>query len=303
VHQAAYYNALLGLSEAARLAGELFWTLNDFSFVFPGAAPIQHCLGIWRNSTPWEDPQCQPPASEYCHCEVVDPVDYAEKPAAGRVRSHWASLFYLDLLDSWVDPNAGPPPPGWSDNFADENGDLLGGAIWRGYNPAQLLWSHTPGHAALTKSVAPGGVSILGWARSPLLRQVALERFPFLIGRVSSYAIKDPTFGSDAVLYLGVAVPGAATTRLLSVTPDSVFPVDFRLDLRDVLDPATAQTFEIVLEIEPVAGTNGYSASYALDSIGLYAARIFADGFECGDFSAWSATVGTESVGERRPEP
>lgn len=267
--QAAYYNALLSLSEAGGLAGTLFWTLSDFSFIFPGAPDTEHCLGVLRNSQRWQEPECDPPARKHCSCEVSDPEDYSEKPSAAVVRAHSEELLYLDLFNGWVDLNAGPPPPGWEDNFTDEFGDLLGGAIFRGYNPDQLLWSHTPGHVALTKSVAPKGVSIVGWSRSPLLRDVDLDRFPIFTGKISSYSIKDPVFGSDSFLHVGIQEEGFPVTRLLTVGPEDSLPLDFRFDLRTVLQTASRPNLRIVLELEKANGGNGYSASYEIDFVRL----------------------------------
>jgi hypothetical protein len=103
--QAAYYNALLSLSEAYNIAGYLFWTLNDFSHIYSGTEETHHCQGILRNI-------------KVSTCQVTTMIDYSEKPAANTVRRHYGTrVAYLDLFDSWVATFTDKPPAGWSDNW------------------------------------------------------------------------------------------------------------------------------------------------------------------------------------------
>ncbi len=250
IEQATYYNALLSLSEAHGVAGYLFWTLNDFSYILPGSPELERCLGILHNS-------------QVSVCQVTNPADYSEKSAAGTTRRHYeARVAYLDLFDAWSDPNTDAPPAGWADNWAD------GGALLRGYKPANLLWSHNPGKVAFSKFVT-NSISITGLTVSPILRDVDVGHYPFLTGQVSSYSVGDATFGSNATLYIGVK-EGAQVTRLLTITPGVSLPYTFNLNLNQLSTHWSGiHNFQIVLELVPEAGKDGYSAVYEFDWIAI----------------------------------
>jgi hypothetical protein len=250
IEQAAYYNALLSLSEAYDLAGYLFWTLTDFSYILPDSQESHHCQGILRNRL-------------VDVCQVATTFSYAEKPAADTVRRHYDNrVAYLDLFDGWIVPDTDEPPPGWSDNWSQ------GGALLRGYSPSQLLWSHDPGKVAFSKFVT-NGTSITGLAGSPALKDVNVDRYPLLSGQVSSYSTRDITYGSHSTLYVGVK-DGTQITQLLTITPDATLPYTFNLDLRR--PPAGwsgIRNFQIVLQLVPEDGGDGYSAAYELDWVAI----------------------------------
>ncbi len=251
--QAAYYNALLSLSEAYGVAGYAFWTLNDFSYILSGLPDSDKCMGILRNSL-------------VNTCQVTTPQNYAAKPAAETVRRHYAEhVAYLDLFDSWVDPNTNLPPAGWSDNWQE------GGALLRGYTPSNPLWSQDPGKVALTKFVS-GSISITGTAFSPVLTDVNVSRYSIVAGQVYSYSIRDLISGSASSLYVGVQ-EGTWFTPLLTIMPTTTLPYTFAVDLRQSpLNWSGDHNLRIALQLAPQAPNNGYSASYELDWIGLLAA-------------------------------
>lgn len=251
--QAAFYNAVLSLSEAYDLSGYSFWTLTDFSYILAGDPQQNQCQGILRNRL-------------VNICEMTTTVDYSEKLASETIRRHYhARPLYIDLGDSWVDASTHAPPPGWTDDF------IAGGVLMRGYNISEPLWSHDYGKVALSKWVE-GGVSITGTAKSPLLSNANVNQYPFLTGEVYSYSIRyPPPIGSDATLYVGVQ-EGSQITRLLTVTHSISLPYAFTADLRK---PPTSwsgtHSFRIVLELVPDLGGNGYSATYELDWISIQA--------------------------------
>lgn len=255
--QAAYYNTLLSLSEAHGAAGYLFWTLNDFSHILSGSMETHHCQGILRNSL-------------VTTCQVATTLDYSEKPAADTIRRHYqAGVAYLDLFDGWVDPNTDEPPSGWSDNWGE------GGGLLRGYNPssstAYLWWSRDPGKVTFSKS----GISTTGQAFSPVLMDVNVDHYPFLVGQVFSYSVRDTQYGSNCRLHVGVK-DGAQITRLLTITPGALLPYTFTCDLRQPpVGWHGVRSFQIALELVPEGATNGYSAAYELDWIGLIGYRIY----------------------------
>lgn len=251
--QAAYYNALLSVSESYGLAGYLFWTLNDFSYIMPGSSQWEHCLGVLRNSN-------------VNVCQVTNPSNYSEKPAAERVHRHYEQrMAYLDLFDAWVDPNTDEPPAGWSNNK---------GALLRGYNvspaPNYLLWSRDPGKVALAKLVPPGA-PVIGIAASPILTNINVNQYPFLTGQVYNYNVRDASNGSHSILHLGVK-EGGPITRLLTITPDHSLPYCFNLDLRQ---PPTnwngTHNFQIILELVPISSQDGYSAVYEFEWLAIEA--------------------------------
>ncbi len=248
--QAAYFNALPSLGEAHGIAGYLFWTLSDFSYILTNTEETHHCQGILRNSLADT-------------CQVTTTLDYTEKPAAETIRRHYADyITYLDQLDSWVDPKTDEPPPGWDDNW-DEIGALL-----RGYSLSNTLWSHDVGKVAFSKRVS-GTVSNTGVALSPMLLDVDVSRYPILAGQVYSYSVRDSTYGSDSILYVG-AQADAQITRLLTITPGASLPYTFAVDLRQPpLNWTGNHTFHIAFELVPVIGDDGYSASYEFDWIAL----------------------------------
>jgi hypothetical protein len=304
--QAAYYNALLALGEADSLAGYLFWTLADFSYILLGSQDSHHCQGVLRSTVGWAEPECDPLAlTKLCRCEVEAVEDYEKKPAAETIDRHYQDRFFLDLFSGWVNPNTDQPPPGWTDNFSEDCDVQQGGALFRGFNPNQpdrTLWSHTEGRAAISKFVC-NGTTTTGVATSPELRNVDLDRFHFLRGEVSCYSIHDSTNGSDSLLRIGVR-ESAQFTSLLTVIPGDIpncgsqalgpetdRPLDFHFDLREELGWTGNRTFQIELQIDPVGSNNGYSASYEFEYVGLAVEGIFSDGFESGDTSAWSGAV------------
>jgi PKD repeat protein len=248
--QAAYYNAFLSPGEAYNIAGYSFWTLNDFSYVRPDMPDSEKCMGVLRNSL-------------VSTCQVTTTQDYTEKPAAETIRRHYAEhVAYLDLFDSWVDPNTDLPPAGWSDNWQE------GGVLMRGYKPSNRLWSHDLGRVALSKFVT-GSTSITGTALSPALVNVNVDRYSILAGQVFSYSIRDS--GRDSILYVGVK-EGSQITPLLTIMPTTTLPYTFAVDLhQSPLNWSGNRTFSIVLQLIPQTG-DGYSASYELDWIGLLAA-------------------------------
>ncbi len=248
IEQAAYYNALLSLSEANGAAGYLFWTLSDFSYILSNSQESHHCQGILRNSLADV-------------CEVTTTLDYTEKPAAGTVRHHYQDgVAYLDLFDGWVVQDTDEAPPGWSDNWSE------GGALLRGYNPSQLLWSHDLGRIAFSKFVT-NGTSITGLAVSPVLTDVNVDQYPLLAGQVFSYQVRSELHGSDCTLHVGVK-DGWQVTRLLTVTPSASLPLTFSLDLRlPPLNWSGTRSFQIALELVPEGTSDGYSAAYELDWI------------------------------------
>ena len=244
--QAAYYNTLLSLSEAHGVAGYLFWTLTDFSYILSDSQESHHCQGILRNS-------------KVTVCQVTSLTDYAGKPAADTIRRHYDDrVAYLDLFEGWVVPGTDEAPPGWVDNWSE------GGALLRGYDLSQLLWSHDPGKVAFSKFVT-NGTSITGLAVSPVLTDVNLDRYPLLSGQVFSYSVRSDQYGSDCMLFVGVR-DGAQTVRLLTITPDASLPYTFNFDLRQ--PPASwsgRQSFQIVFELIPEGAGDGYSAAYEFD--------------------------------------
>lgn len=255
VEQAAYYNALLALSEANKLAGTIFRTLNDFTQVPASFAPTEQCLGVLRNSS-------------VTICEAAVPENYSEKPAAAVVRRHFQfGTAYIDLFNGLVDQNSDAPPASWSDNWQQ------GGGLLRGYHPGQLLWSHSAGHVAFSKFVS-NTTSITGLATSPVLSNINVTRTPFLNGRIRSYTIRDPIYGQDSSLHIGVQADGHIT-RLLTITPGASLPRTFNIDLRrPPLNWSGEQTLQIVLELVPDI-SNGYSATYEFDWIAIEGHRLY----------------------------
>lgn len=249
--QAAYYNALLSISEAKGLAGTFFWTLNDLKIPagYPDI-PTEQCMGILRNSNVTD-------------CQTSNPADYSRKPAAEVVAAHYRPNFvYLDLFNCWVDPNTDLPPLGWSDNWQE------GGLLMRCHDSNRDAWSHTPGHIALFKFVNEG-VSNRGIAASPLIEHVDVSRTPLITGVVSNYERRDSTFGTHSKLSIGVK-EGGTITPLYEVTPQTTFPHRFRIDLRkEPLNWQGIHSFQIVFMLEAIAPSNGYSATYEIDWVAL----------------------------------
>lgn len=254
--QAAYYNTLLSISEAYNLAGTLFWTLNDFSRILPGMQDSEKCLGILRNSN-------------VNACQVASPSDYSEKLAANVIQNHYkGSVTYVDLFNAWVDINTDAPPTGWTDNWID------GGALLRGYNPAQPLWSHHSGKVSFSKYVT-NGISIPGVATSPILTNIDIEHYPFLTGQVFGYTLRDSVNGSPAMLHISVK-ENEKTIRLITISPDSTFPHNFVYDLRQSpVNWRGTHSFQIVFELVAEESTNGYSAAYEIDWIALQGNIIY----------------------------
>jgi len=253
--QVAYYNALLSLGEAYGVAGTLFWSLTDFSYILEGSQQSHHCQGILRNSN-------------VGICEVKSPTDYSEKPAAETVRRHYApQIAYLDLFDGWVDPLSDAPPAGWADNWKE------GGALMRGYNLSNPLWSHDQGNIAFAK-VVTNGTSITGQAISPELININVDLFPFLVGEVFSYSVRIQG-GSDADLHVKIQ-EDAKVTQVLTISHTTSFPHSFVHDLRK---PPTswsgAHTFRVILTLEPFPSQNGYAATYEFNTIAVMGHNLY----------------------------
>jgi hypothetical protein len=252
--QAAYYNALLSISESLGVAGTLFWNLTDFSYILDGSQQSHHCQGILRNA-------------QVSVCENTNPDDYSEKPAAEIIRRHYAPyIAYLDLFNGWVDQKTDAPPAGWSDNWQDGRG------LMRGYNLSKLFWSHDQGKIAFTKIVT-GSTTITSQAISPELLNINIDNYPFLQGSVYSYTVRDIAKGSNAMLHIGIQ-EGSQLTRILTITPPISSTYDFTLDLsKPPTNWSGTHTFRIVLELEPVQ-KDGYAATYEFDWIGITGYRL-----------------------------
>ncbi len=254
--QAAYYNAILALSEANNLAGTIFWTLNDFSQIPNGLAETEKCLGILRNN-------------QVMTCEIANPENYSSKPAADVIRIHYQPyMAYADLFNGLVDMQADAPPAGWSDDW------YQGGGLFRGYNPSNPLWSHSEGQIAFTKFVSQG-TSITGVATSPILHNVNIDHTPFLSSRITTYTIRDTVSGHHSYLTIGIDEAGK-TTELMTLTTKSVLPQTVHLDLRQPpLSWSGTHTFQIKLGLHPSNNTNGYSASYQFDWLVLEGHKVY----------------------------
>jgi hypothetical protein len=248
--QAAYYNALLSLSEAYDLAGTLFWTLNDLHNIPDNFPETEQCLGILRNNN-------------VTICEATNPITYSQKPAAEVVSRHYdPQVAYLDLFHGLVDPKTDAPPAGWTDNLAE------GGGLLRGYNPGCLHCSHNPDHVAF----AQFSITVPALAASPILTNVNIDQAPFLKGQITNYKIRDAP-GSDSTLYIGIR-EGGQITRLLTITPGTPLPLNFALDLRQPpLNWQGVHSFQITLELVADIGGDGYSATYELDWIAIEKVR------------------------------
>ncbi|MEM7111371.1 MAG: cellulase family glycosylhydrolase [Chloroflexota bacterium] len=254
--QAALYSTLLSMGEAHGLAGFLFWTLNDFDEVLPGANEKEHCFGILRNN------------NVGTKCYVPNPTDYTEKDSAALIRRHYRpQVHYLDEFVGWIASLTPQPPGGWSDNFSSPNP----GATMRPYHATDTFWSNTEGAAAITKF---GGTNDIGEALSPVLNDFDVDLAPILTGRIIDYAIRDTMFGKDGNLHIGVK-EGGTTTRLLTITPATMLPLTFHLDLRDApLNWSGTKDFQISLELTSTDGTHAYSAAYELSWIGLVSGNL-----------------------------
>jgi hypothetical protein len=244
--QAAYYNAILSLSEAAHIAGYALWTLNDFSQIIPGDKESHHCQGVLRNSL-------------VDRCEEGNPKDYSRKPAAGKVQRHnLDTIAYLDEFDGWADQNIDDPPPGWNDNRDQGGGQLIG------YAQEHPKKSHRPSHVAFYKL----GSIANGLAMSPVLVDVDIDRHPYLRIKVSNREVRDVENNdtSEVILHLGVE-QNDRIQRLREIGTEGTFSVDLR---RPPTNWSGMQTFRIVLELDPaVDDAIGYSVVYELDWIGL----------------------------------
>jgi hypothetical protein len=162
--QAAYYNAILSTVEADRLAGAMFWTLNDFSYIIATDEREKH-LGILHNSS-------------VTTTEVLTPADYSEKPAANVVWEHFRPFVaYLDTFDGYVAKGNCTPPLGWTDNYSGGNGGTIIACdpLSHTFAPSQL------GRARLTKWAGPDGVitsSVLETVTVGLSRDSAVFSWP-----------------------------------------------------------------------------------------------------------------------------
>lgn len=259
--QAAYFNAILSLGEAYGVAGYLFWTLADFRYVPENWQASHHCQGVLRNSL-------------VTVCEAGSCSDYSRKPAAARVAHHFDNqAWYLDDFSGWVDVATMDPPAGWNHNL-DPTLPGSGGQL-RGYNPGSTdIWfSRQPGAVAFSKY----GTSVNGLALSPVLSNLDISRYPFLAGQVFSYGKRDETYGSDCILRVALT-DQSETIPLQEFTPATLLPATFCIDLRTALPTSwhEKENIQITLELISVAPGNGYSATYELGWIGLYAA-VFGD--------------------------
>lgn len=251
--QASYFNALLSISEALDIAGYLFWTFNDFSYILPPdiMEESHYCQGIMRNTL------CN-------ECENTTATDYTKKPAAEIIRSHYQdTIRFIDDANGWVDGFPDMPvyaaPPGWDDN--QESGGLL-----RGYNAGAPLWSHTRGNIAFSR-YGDTGLTENGKATSIVLNNIDLVTYPFLNIRVYSYGHRIVDQG-DCNLLVKVKKDGTTSPALLTINPQLItLPNTFMIDLRPQLGNGI-RTFQVVLELEPQGG-DGYSATYELEWISM----------------------------------
>ena len=251
MQQAAYFNALLSISQANEVAGYLFWTLTDFSDILDNSQESHHCQGILRNS-------------QVLNCERTTGEDYTEKPAADIIRRHYNyRVHYLDDFYGWVDPKTEDSVPGWFVNC---------GCLFRGYNTCRgdaWQWSYNEGKAALIRW---GNLSVKGIASSPILNNVNISEYPYLIIRVTDYKNRLSN-GKHCTLRIGVKENNSPQPTYLfpQIYPTTNCPTTISFDLRR-LPWSGNKTFQIVLELVPIVN-DGYAAIYELDIIALKSAN------------------------------
>jgi hypothetical protein len=254
--QAAYYNAILSTSEADHLAGAMFWTLTDSSYIMEGDDEHQKHVGILHNAS-------------VTTTEVLTPTDYSEKPAAAIVREHFKPFVaYLDTFDGYVDDGNCKPPLGWTDNYSEGTG---GGTIIT-CNPISHTFAPSRlGQARLTKWEGPDGV-----ITSPVLEAVNVDLSPQLVLDILTYTVRTTYNEGPINLDIGVKATDEATpTWLATDLIDSL--VDPSVDLTAGLKlpqtvyaalPAgwpTEQDFQIIFRLQDhVPGNTGYSAGFEL---------------------------------------
>ncbi len=259
--QAAYYNALLFMSEAKNMAGRLFWTLNDFSQILDGAHEQEHCFGVLRNSGTGDS------------CEISDPEDYSQKDAADIVMDHYRDqIKVLDEFNGRVVSSASIP--GWTENYRyDEVEKASFGATFKGYGPEEILeCSHREGSAALFKHGI--GEDDKGEAVSSELVDVDVDEYPFLLVRIADYKIRDPNNGSNCNLNIFVE-NGGQRFPIASVAHDDALPSLLIHDLRtSPTNWSGSNTFEIVFQIVHETGFYGYSATYEFDYVAIAAGPV-----------------------------
>lgn len=250
--QAAYYNAILSTSEADHLAGAMFWTLTDFSYIIEGDQEQQKHEGILHNAS-------------VTTTEVLAPTDYSEKPAADVVREHFKPyVAYLDTFDGYAlftNDNC-DPPLGWTDNRA------AAGAVMMACDPiAHDFAPSQTGQARLTKLGGPDGV-----ITSPVLETVTIGLSPQLIVDILTYTVCTTDNVGPINLDIGVkATDEAMPTWLAADLVDS--SVDLTSGLRlpqTVYAPLPAwwpkeKNFQIIFRLQDhVPGDTGYSAGFEL---------------------------------------
>ena len=249
--QAAYYNAILSTVEADHLAGAMFWTLNDFSYIIATDEREKH-LGILHNSS-------------VTTTEVLTPTDYSEKPAADVVREHFKPyVAYLDTFDGYAlftNDNC-DPPLGWTDNRA------VAGAVMMACDPqAHDFAPSQTGQARLTKLGGPDGV-----ITSPVLETVTVGVSPQLIVDILTYTVRTTDNVGPINLDIGVKATDEATpTWLAADLVDSSVDLTSGLGLpQTVYVPLPArwpkeENFQVIFRLQDhVPGATGYSAGFEL---------------------------------------
>jgi len=250
--QAAYYNAILSTAEADHLAGTMFWTLADFSYIEDQEERQKH-QGILHNAS-------------VTTTEVLTPTDYSEKPAAAVVREHFRPLVaYLDTFDGYalVDNNNCDPPLGWADNRAE-----YGAAIITCDPAVHDFAPSRNGQARLTKLGGPGGV-----ITSLVLETVNVDVSPQLVVDILTYTVRTTDNAGPVNLDIGVkATDGTAPTWLVTDLVDSSVDPTTGLKLpKTIYAPLPAgwpaeKDFQVLFGLQDhVPGSTGYSAGFELE--------------------------------------
>ena len=252
--QAAYYNAILSTSEADHLAGSMFWTLTDFSYIMAGNEEKERHQGILHNAS-------------VTTTEVPTPTDYSEKPAAAVVQEHFKPLVvYLDTFDGYAlftNDNC-DPPVGWTDNRTEN------GAVIMTCDPAAHDSAPSEiGQARLTKLGGPDGV-----ITSPVLETVTVDLSPQLVVDILTYTVRSIHNVGSINLDIGVKATDEVTpTWLATDLTDSSVDLTAGLKLpQTVYVPLPVrwpmeQDFQIIFRLQDhVPGDTGYSSGFEFGS-------------------------------------
>jgi hypothetical protein len=251
--QAAYFNAILSTAEADHLAGAMFWTLTDFSYIEGGDEKQKH-QGVLHNAS-------------VTTTEVPVPTDYGEKPAADVVREHFKIFVaYLDTFDGYVDEGNCSPPVGWTDNYSGGDGATIIACdpISHEFAPSEL------GRARLTKWAGPEGV-----ITSTLLEAVSTDLSPQVVVDILTYSVRSAFNEGPIHLDIGVkAADEGAPTWLATDLVDSSVAATAGLKLpRTIYTPLPAnwpaeESFQVVFRLQDqIPGAIGYSAGFELDCV------------------------------------